>query len=172
VAKPRKASREKRRKAMAPSEAIRDIERLVNGEFLMVSDEWYQNVADRLRAGGSDDTAALCRLIRELLDCRNPKLGAAVFMAGELEPTSELVAVVEAVVADAGTLRARPSGMRFPCEIEGGGKIGMNDGTAQRIRKVASEALAKLRHRPLEAHARPSGETSDRKQAKPWWRFW
>lgn len=110
---------------------------------LLDPDEHLDRALGELRSTAAEGSRAVAGLIRELLECRSPKLGGVLYVAQKLQPTPELLDAVRAVIA-APSLASQPPRAGFDPDIAGGGKIGWDDGRAAGIKTVAEKALREL----------------------------
>jgi len=136
---------------------------------LLSPDDLLKPAMEDLKQRGEEGARALAILLTELLQCRSDKIGYAIYAAKEVSPVPELLSALESI-ASAPPLTSPPADARFRPEIAGAGQIGWTDGTAERIRKAASDALNSLKQ--LETIEEPQaqreeGEEGPREPAKP-----
>lgn len=122
---------------------IQTLEELCRRGDILDTQNWISRAVEELKPYSEDGSRALAKLIKELLNCRSPKIPYVLITAEQMEPTPELVEAVRSV-SIASSLVSQPAYSTFTPEIIGGGKIGWTDGTASRIKNYASEVLEKL----------------------------
>ena len=143
---------------------IQTLEKLCAGKVLYEMD-FINRAVEELKPQGANASRALAKLIGELLDCRSPKLELILTVAEQLEPTPELIEAVRSV-SSAPSLAPQPTRSRFWPEIVGGGRVGWTDGTANRIKRNAAQALEKLTEAKSAEEGKPGTRpTSDRATA-------
>ena len=104
---------------------------------ILFPDQHVNQAVEELRREGESGSRALAVLIRELMDCRSPKITYVLAAAGQATTTPELLDAVRAV-AEASELTEAPANPRFTPEIIGGGRAGWTSGT---YRAVVAKAL-------------------------------
>jgi hypothetical protein len=67
---------------------IKLLEGLCNRHDITDAKEWIDQAIDELKPEGLSASLELAKLIKELLDCRNPNLPYVLIVALDLEPTS------------------------------------------------------------------------------------
>lgn len=120
---------------------IQTLEELCSRTDITDLKEWINRAIKELTPEGLNGSCALAKLIKELLDCRNPNLPYVLIVALELEPTSELIEVIRSIIS-APNLALQPSKFRFPSEITGEKNlVGWTDKTTEEIKLNADVTL-------------------------------
>jgi hypothetical protein len=110
---------------------------------ILFPDQHVNQAVEELRREGEPGSRALAVLIRELMDCRSPKITYVLAAAGQATPTPELLDAVRAV-AETSELTEAPANPRFTPEIIGGGRVGWTSGTYRAVVAKAHQAEALL----------------------------
>jgi hypothetical protein len=129
-----------------PGQGLRELEMTCTRDDLLGEHEYVHKAADMIASEGADAARGLAALLSELLRCRSPKVDNALTAAKKAQPVPELLAAVSAIFT-AQSVVPTPSGARFRPHIAGGGRVGWDDGMADRVRKYAAEVLNILKHR-------------------------
>lgn len=122
---------------------IQTLEELCNRNDITDLKEWIDRAIQELRPEGPNATHALAKLIKELLDCRNPNLPFILIVALELEPISDLIESISSIFS-APNLTPKPDNCRFISEICKENLIGWTDRTAEEIKMSAEVTLNAL----------------------------
>jgi len=117
------------------------IEICIRDDLFDTQSMWDEAVED-LKQHGEEGSRALASLLNELLRCRANMIGPVIAAAKKVAPVPELISALESI-ASASPLAPALAGARFKPQIAGMGQIGWTDGTAARIREMASEAATK-----------------------------
>ncbi|KPL70767.1 hypothetical protein ADN00_17990 [Ornatilinea apprima] len=119
------------------SKGVKTLISLCTKMGILFPNQYVNQAVEELMQEGEPGSRALALLIRELMECRSPKITHALAAAGRIAPTPELVDAVRAV-AEAPELTEAPDHPSFTPEITGGGRVGWTSGTH---RKVVGKAL-------------------------------
>jgi hypothetical protein len=133
----------RRARKRAVEDGIQILREMIREKGVLFESEPIQRAAQALEREGSEGSKRLSGLIRELLECRSPKLLSVLEAAGQVEPDPALIEVLKEV-KDAGELAPAPARQPFPPEILGDGKVGWTGGTAEDIRRKSMKTLEKL----------------------------
>jgi len=159
-----------------PLKGIDLLVELCTRDDILSPDDLLKPAVEDLKQRGEEGAKAVASLLTELLQCRSDKIGYAIYAATQVSPVPELLSALESI-ASASPLTSPPADARFRPEIAGVGQIGWTDGTAERIRKAASDALKVLSEgeQPEEAAVeeepkapRPAEPSEEETELPPW----
>ena len=135
------------KKEATSSKGIEDLVKLwAPGNMFRPTSKEIKKIADEFNRDGEAGSKALADTMRDLLACRSPNISYAIRVAEHVNPTTELIESVRAVV-EAPALITAPNDLRFEPEIIGSGKIGWTDGTHGSIVNLAQGSLSSLENR-------------------------
>jgi hypothetical protein len=141
---------------------IQILEELVTGRGILFESDYVQRAVEALDKEGAEGSRKVAGLIQDLFVCRSPKLKSVLDVAGELEPTQELIqAVLE--LKNAKELAPVPVDYKYTAEIVGDNKVGWTSGTAHNIRQKSIKVLEKLTGAVVEpaSVARPGADLAE-----------
>ncbi|MBN1200384.1 MAG: hypothetical protein JXJ20_00880 [Anaerolineae bacterium] len=145
------------------SEGIQILIELCNRDDLFNKQqmELVEQSVQNLKAEGAAGSRALASFIRELLECRSPKLLMVVTAAKNIEATPELLEAVETILS-APLLAPRPPILSFRPDISSAGQVGWTELSSEGIKHNAKHALEVLREKiGAQPAARSTDQTED-----------
>jgi hypothetical protein len=119
-------------------DGIKILEELIQGGVLFEKDQ-IDRAVDALRAEGQSGINKLTRLMRDLLNCRSPKMLKILDVAGRMEPDQELTDLL-LEIKNAPELKEIPENLKYQPGKIGDGMIGWGEEDMRRkSQKIFSE---------------------------------